>query len=192
MARGALPEKIRPWRACCDGFSREYAVAPFNQLHNTSAVAAVKGRVGGQIMELFSTSAFYRTAAVSVVIFILLDMLWLAVVARRFYFKHFSHLATIRDGKIVFNLYAGIAAQVVIAVGLVCAIVLALAAGSTAPIQVIVGAGAGFAMYATYDLTNLSFVRGYPLLMSVVDIAWGTAQGACAGVYVHYLMRLWS
>ena len=56
----------------------------------------------------------------------------------------------------------------------------------------IVGAAAGFAMYATYDLTNLSFVRGYPLLMSAVDIAWGTAQGACAGVYVYHLMRLWS
>lgn len=161
-------------------------------MYTTSAVAAVKGRVGGRIMEIFFTSAFYRTAAVSVVIFILLDMLWLALIARRFYFKHFSYLATIKDGKIVFNLSAGITAQVVIAVGLVCAIVLALAAGSTAMISVIVGAAAGFAMYATYDLTNLSFVRGYPLLMSVVDIAWGTAQGACAGVYVYYLMRWWS
>jgi uncharacterized membrane protein len=71
-------------------------------------------------------------------------------------------------------------------------IVLALSAANTVIASTAAGAAAGFALYATYDLTNLSFIRGYPVLMSAVDIAWGTFQGAFAGVYVFYLIRLFA
>lgn len=31
----------------------------------------------------------------------------------------------------------------------------------------------GFAAYATYDLTNLAIMRGYPLSMALADMFWG-------------------
>jgi uncharacterized membrane protein len=31
----------------------------------------------------------------------------------------------------------------------------------------------GFACYATYDLTNLAVMRGYPLSMALADMFWG-------------------
>ena len=40
------------------------------------------------------------------------------------------------------------------------------------------GALLGLVAYATYDLTNLATLRGWPLPMSVVDIAWGAALTA--------------
>ncbi len=46
------------------------------------------------------------------------------------------------------------------------------------------GAVLGFLAYATYDLTNQSTLRDWPLSMTVVDIAWGmlvTAVAATAG-----------
>ncbi len=132
------------------------------------------------------------TGLVSVVVFIALDLLWLAIIARRLYFKYFSYLAEIKNGSIVFNLYAGIAAQAVISCALTGVIVLALNAADTVIASTAAGAAAGFALYATYDLTNLSFIRGYPVLVSAIDIAWGTLQGAFAGVYVFYLIRLFS
>ena len=36
------------------------------------------------------------------------------------------------------------------------------------------GALFGFFTYATYDLTNMATIRGWPLAMVVVDILWGT------------------
>ncbi len=38
----------------------------------------------------------------------------------------------------------------------------------------------GFAAYGTYDMTNLSTLKGWPILLSMVDVAWGTVLTAAA------------
>jgi uncharacterized membrane protein len=48
-----------------------------------------------------------------------------------------------------------------------------LEAGSLAK-ACLFGALFGFFTYATYDLTNLATLRDWPVLVTVVDIAWGT------------------
>ncbi|WP_372828654.1 DUF2177 family protein, partial [Polaromonas sp.] len=45
---------------------------------------------------------------------------------------------------------------------------------------VLAGALFGFFAYATYDLSNLATLRGWPLRLTLVDIAWGTALTAAA------------
>jgi uncharacterized membrane protein len=55
-----------------------------------------------------------------------------------------------------------------------------------------IGLFSGFVLYCTYDLTNLSFVKGYPVAITIIDIAWGTAQGFFAGFYVFFLTRFFS
>ena len=42
------------------------------------------------------------------------------------------------------------------------------------------GAVYGFCAYATYDLTNQATLRHWPLELSLVDMAWGTALSAVA------------
>ena len=45
----------------------------------------------------------------------------------------------------------------------------------------------GFFAYATYDLTNLSTLRNWPVSLSIVDLAWGTALtgvSAAAGLWI--------
>ena len=39
------------------------------------------------------------------------------------------------------------------------------------------GAFFGLIAYATYDLTNLATLRDWPVLVTVVDITWGTVLG---------------
>jgi uncharacterized membrane protein len=39
----------------------------------------------------------------------------------------------------------------------------------------------GLAAFGVYDLTNLSTLRGYSVLMTVVDMAWGTFASAVGG-----------
>jgi uncharacterized membrane protein len=44
------------------------------------------------------------------------------------------------------------------------------------PLRALVyGALFGFFAYAMYDLTNLTTVRDWPLVVTAVDLAWGTA-----------------
>ncbi len=40
------------------------------------------------------------------------------------------------------------------------------------------GAFFGFITYATYDLTNLATLKDWPLLVTAVDLIWGTAVTA--------------
>ncbi len=51
--------------------------------------------------------------------------------------------------------------------------------------SLVLGALFGFAAYMTYDLTNLATTRDWPLLITVVDIVWGTILTAVvsAGTY---------
>jgi uncharacterized membrane protein len=55
----------------------------------------------------------------------------------------------------------------------------ALASGSWTT-ALVNGAVLGFVGYATYDLTNLAVMRGYPSTLAMVDLAWGTVVSAAA------------
>lgn len=135
-------------------------------------------------MPLFTT-LFLKTWIATVAIFITLDMLWLGLVANRFYFHQLNYLAKVSGDSIVFNLPIGILAQIIIATGL--AVILTLTQPQNLTQSLLIGAFLGFVIYATYDLTNLSFVKNWPLTVTLVDIAWGTTQGALAGIYIYYL-----
>lgn len=138
-------------------------------------------------MNYFLSITFLKISALSAIIFIILDLLWLSVIGRNLYFNTMSYMAEVKDGKIVFNLKAGITVQVIIAVGLVFFISMALQINNTLINSIITGAVSGFILYATFDLTNLSFVKGYPLSITLIDISWGTVQGLLSGIYVYYL-----
>ncbi len=143
-------------------------------------------------MNYFISSTFFKVAGISIIIFIVLDLVWLSVVARTIYFKQMSYLAVIENGRIVFNLPVGLAVQAIIALGLAVFISLGILIDNSLATSLCIGAFSGFVMYCTYDLTNLSFVRSYPVFITLVDIAWGTAQGIFAGIYVFYLTRIFS
>ena len=52
------------------------------------------------------------------------------------------------------------------------------------------GAALGFVAYATYDLTNLATLRDWPVLVTVVDITWGTVLGTLVSGGA-YLIGTW-
>lgn len=128
-----------------------------------------------------------KVLVISILLFIFLDMLWLALIASDLYYDQLGYLANTIGGKVQFNLPVGLGVQAIIASGLALIISLSLRVENTLSNSLITGAFLGFVLYCTYDLTNLSFVKGYPLLITVVDIAWGTFQGFAAGFYVFYL-----
>ncbi len=144
-------------------------------------------------MEFLLSAKFLKVSLTSVILFILLDFLWLAVIASAWYRQTLGYLAELDpQGKIIFNIPMGLIAQVVIALALSAVITLALHVDNRMVVALGWGAFIGFAIYATYDFTNLSFVKGWPLWISLLDVAWGTLQGLMAGAYVFYLHRYFS
>lgn len=47
------------------------------------------------------------------------------------------------------------------------------------------GAFFGFLTYATYDLTNQATLRDWPLIVTIVDLAWGSVLSASVA-YLSY------
>mgnify|MGYP006267440941 CR=1 FL=1 len=104
--------------------------------------------------------------------FFLIDMVWLGAVAKGFYRRH---LGAFMAPKVVWP--AAILFYLVFIVGLVVfAVRPALAAAEPAR-ALALGALLGLVSYATYDLTNLATFKDWPLVVTVVDLVWGTVLG---------------
>ena len=143
-------------------------------------------------MEFLFTWKMLKVAATSALIFVALDILWIGFLAAGMYADQLGYLSKLEDGKVVFNLPVGLGVQVIISLGLTVIISLGLQLDPRPVVGLLLGAFTGFVLYCTYDLTNLSFVRDWPLKVTIIDIAWGTLQGLLAGGYVWWLSRWFS
>jgi len=109
---------------------------------------------------------------ITLAVFFLVDMAWLGLVAKTFYRKHLGFLM---GPKVVWP--AAILFYLLFIAGLlVFAVRPALAAG--APLKaLLLGAFLGLVAYATYDLTNLATLKDWPVVVTIVDLVWGTVLG---------------
>lgn len=102
--------------------------------------------------------------------FFLIDMIWLGLLARKFYDRQIGFL---RSEKI--NWIAALLFYFLFNLGLLLfAVEPAIESGSII-LALQRGALYGFFTYMTYDLTNLATLKDWPAQMAVVDIVWGTA-----------------
>lgn len=107
-----------------------------------------------------------------VAVMVVLDLVWLGVVARPFYDEALGALK--RDP-------VHLPAAALFYVMYVAAIVLHAVRPAESPREAFRrGAGLGFVAYATYELTNWAVIRGWPAVLVPVDTLWGVALTASA------------
>jgi len=53
------------------------------------------------------------------------------------------------------------------------------------------GALLGLFAYGTYDLTNLATLKGWPVFLSILDMAWGTAATSVSAVAGKSVIDRW-
>ncbi|MDH3254732.1 MAG: DUF2177 family protein [Acidobacteriota bacterium] len=104
-----------------------------------------------------------------------IDLLWLGVIARSFYRSELGHLMR---GDV--NWAAAVAFYVVFVLGIVVLVVWPAMERESLAQALLLGALFGLVTYAAYDLTNLATLEGFPLRLVVVDMIWGMAL--CAGI----------
>ena len=105
--------------------------------------------------------------------FVVIDLVWLGVVAPSFYDRYLGHLlsGSVRWGA------AGLFYLIYIAGIVVFAVLPSLEADSLAR-AAILGGFLGFFAYATFDLTGMALFEGFPAAAVVVDMIWGTVLTA--------------
>lgn len=105
---------------------------------------------------------------IAMVIFLVLDMLWLGVVARGMYNARIGGMLLEKPNWTA----AGIFYLLFVAGLVYFAIAQNVAAGDWRAAGV-AGALYGFFCYATYNWTNLAVMKGYDPLVAVIDNCWG-------------------
>ena len=105
----------------------------------------------------------------TLLIFFAIDMLWLGLVARTFYQKYLGFLMAPSP-----NWFAAIVFYLLFIVGILVFVVGPGLKYNSLPTTLGRAALFGLITYATYDLTNLATLKDWPLLVTLVDMTWGT------------------
>ena len=107
------------------------------------------------------------------VVFTVIDMIWLMGVARSTYVAEMGSLMKKSP-----NLLAAVIFYLLYAAGLM---VFAVKPGMEAASwgwAALLGAGLGAVAYGTYDFTNLAVIEGYNWRIALIDLVWGTTVSA--------------
>jgi len=128
---------------------------------------------------------FIKLYFIALPILFIMDMLWLVLIARSFYVSQIGSLM-----KPDINWAAAIIFYLLFIIGLVVfAIMPGIAAGSWTK-ALMLGSFFGFISYATYDLTNLATLKDWPLLVSIVDLAWGAVLAGVVSTATFFIAHI--
>lgn len=116
---------------------------------------------------------FTKLYFIALPVFFAIDMIWLGVIAKGFYFKQIGSLM-----KTDINWIAAIIFYLIFIAGLIVFVIAPAVEKGSWTHALMFGALFGFITYATYDLTNLATLKDWPFLVTVVDLAWGAALAA--------------
>ncbi len=105
-------------------------------------------------------------------VFFAIDLVWLGLVARGFYQRELAAFV----GPV--NWTAAVLFYLLYIVGILVFAVLPGIRAQSLLVACAYGALFGCIAYATYDLTNLATLKGWPLSVTLVDLAWGTVLTA--------------
>jgi uncharacterized membrane protein len=109
----------------------------------------------------------FAAYAATVIVMVALDLLWLGVIAKPLYQQGIGHLMAERPNVAVAVLFYAVYALGIVVFAVVQEPITGWGRAA------LMGALFGFFAYATYDLTNLATLKGWPVGLVVVDIAWG-------------------
>ena len=121
----------------------------------------------------------------ALLVLLLLDAVWLGLVARNFYKAHLGFIMADHP------VWAAAGAFYLLYVAGLVVFVVSPGVRERRPGRAALkGAFFGLVAYAAYDLTNLATLERWPLAVTLVDLAWGTfLSAATAGAAVWFFEK---
>lgn len=112
---------------------------------------------------------FIKLFLIALPVFFIIDMVWLVLVAKKFYQSQIGFLM-----KPDINWLAAIIFYLLFIAGLVIFVISPAYEKHSWVHALTYGALFGLITYATYDLTNLATLKDWPVFVTIVDLIWGT------------------
>ena len=128
---------------------------------------------------------FLKLYGISFIIFFAIDLLWLGIIAKNIYQRYIGEL--LRPDV---NWVAAILFYLLFIGGLVIFVLMPAVDSGSWIKALLLGAFFGFITYATYDLTNLATLKGWPIQITIIDLIWGTFLGASTSTLSYLAYKL--
>lgn len=126
---------------------------------------------------------FIKIYLIAFPVFFTIDMFWLGIIAKNFYAKQIGHLM-----KMNVNWIAAAIFYLLFIAGLVVFVISPALKKGLWVNALFFGALFGLVCYATYDLTNLAVTKDWPLLVTIVDLAWGAILAALVSTITYLIV----
>lgn len=117
----------------------------------------------------------------TLVIFFLVDIVWLGVISKKLYKEYLGHLM----GPV--NWPAALIFYALFIAGLVFFVITPAIEKESLVYAITVGAFFGLITYGTYDLTNLATLKDWPVTITIIDLIWGTFLNAATAGITYYV-----
>ncbi|MGM0500889.1 MAG: DUF2177 family protein [Bacillota bacterium] len=112
---------------------------------------------------------YIKAYAVALLVFFSIDLIWLEGIAKQFYRSQLGFI--LKDN---FNFSAAVLFYLFFIGGMLFFVINRAVDLESWKYALFAGMFFGFITYATYDMTNLATLKDWPVLITVVDIIWGT------------------
>jgi uncharacterized membrane protein len=125
---------------------------------------------------------FIKLFFIALPVFFVIDMVWLVLVAKKFYQEQIGFLM-----KPDINWFAAIIFYLLFIAGLIIFVISPAVEKHSWVHALVFGALFGLITYATYDLTNHATLKDWPLLVTVVDLIWGTVLASSISLMTYLI-----
>lgn len=126
---------------------------------------------------------FLKSYLITLPVFLAIDFVWLALISKNFYAQNLGYLMGPKVNFAAAGLF-----YLLFVVGLVVFSVIPALEKNSWTQALLLGALLGLISYATYDLTNLATIKDWPLVVTIVDMIWGTLLGAAVSLISYFIV----
>ncbi len=129
----------------------------------------------------------FRSAAISFILFMVLDAIWFGFIIKSVYLKEFESIGRISDGQFNVVYWAAAAVYVLLAAGLTYFVLSRFDDNTSFLTAFITGAFMGLVVYGVYDMTNHATLKDFSLRIAFIDMAWGTFATGTVTALTHWI-----
>jgi uncharacterized membrane protein len=131
-----------------------------------------------------SFSKILLSYVLTTIVFFAIDLVWLGLLAKNIYRKYLGSMMS--D---TVNWGAALIFYLLFIVGIFIFVINPAIEKQSAARALVLGAIFGLITYATYDLTNYATLKGFPINVVIIDLAWGTFVTAVVSLVGFYITR---
>ena len=126
---------------------------------------------------------YWKIYLIALPIFLIIDAVWLGFIAKNLYQKEIGFLM----GESV-NWIAAAIFYLLFILGLTVFVIEPAVEAGAWKTALTLGALFGLITYATYDLTNLATIDGWPVSVTIIDLIWGSFIGSSVSIITYLIV----